>query len=176
MVYGALHGATQQAQGAAMNNPEEFTRKLISELMVRHPVDSAAAIATAPPDEQVRIVFAQPARTAAELLRRMNPDEAAPTLAAAPPEIAGDVLGAMDPTVVADLVARLEDEQRASVISQLPAALSREIHEILEFPPGTAGKLMDSRATRFRRDETVEQALDRLRRVPERRITDLMIA
>lgn len=158
-----------------MSNPEEFTRKLVSELMARHPIDSAGAIATAEPEEQVRIVFAQSPRTAAELLRRMNPDDAAPALAAAPPEIAGDVLQAMDPTVVADLVARLDDERKAAVMAQLPPALSRELQEILQFPPGTAGKLMDSRATRFRRDETVEQALDRLRRIPERRITDLMI-
>jgi magnesium transporter len=158
-----------------MSNPEEFTRKLVSDLIARHPIDSATALASTEPEELVRIVFAQPPRTAAEVLRRMNPDDAAPALVAAPPEITNDVLAAMDPTVVADLVGRLEDEQRAVVIARLPPALARELQEIMQFPAGTAGKLMDSRATRFRRDETVEQALDRLRRIPERRITDLMI-
>lgn len=158
-----------------MSSPEEFTRKLLSELMARHPIDSAVALASADPEELVRVVFAQPPRTAAELLRRMNPDDAAPALVAAPPEIATDVLTAMDPTVVADLVGRLDDEDRATISARLPPALAREVHDILEFPAGTAGKLMDGRATRFLRDETVEQALARLRRIPERRITDLMI-
>jgi magnesium transporter len=158
-----------------MSNPEEFTRKLLSELMARHPVDSATALANADPEELVRIVFAQPPRTAAELLRRLNPDDAAPALVAAPPEIATDVLAVMEPTVVADLVGRLDDERRVAITTRLPPTLARDVHQILEFPPGTAGKLMDSRATRFLRDETVEQALDRLRRIPERRITDLMI-
>lgn len=158
-----------------MSNPEEFTRRLLSDLMARHPIDSAVALSSADPEELVRIVFAQPPRTAAELLRRLNPDDAAPALVAAPPEIATDVLAAMEPTMVADLVGRLDDEQRAAITARLPPTLAREVHEILEFPPGTAGKLMDSRATRFLRDETVGQALDRLRRIPERRITDLMI-
>ncbi|HKP58212.1 MAG TPA: magnesium transporter [Polyangiales bacterium] len=158
-----------------MSTPEDFTRKLISELIARHPIDSAGALAGVGLDEQVRIVFAQAPRTAAELLRRMNPDDAAPVLANAQPELASDVLAVMDPTVVADLVVRLPEDPRAAVVAQLPAALARELNEILEFPAGTAGKLMDSRATRFRKDETVEQALDRLRRVSERRITDLMI-
>lgn len=158
-----------------MSSPEDFTRKLLHDLMARHPNDSAAALSSADPEELVRIVFAQSPRTAAEVLRRMNPDDAAPALVAAPPEIATDVLTVMEPTVVADLVGRLADEPRATMTSRLPPALARDVHEILQFPPGTAGKLMDSRATRFLRDETVEQALDRLRRIPERRITDLMI-
>ncbi|HKU39646.1 MAG TPA: CBS domain-containing protein, partial [Polyangiales bacterium] len=158
-----------------MSTPEDFARKLVSELVARHPIDSAQALAGSPLEEQVRLVFAQPPRTAAELLRRMNPDDAAPVLAAAQPELASDVLAVMDPSVVADLLVRLPEETRAGLVAQLPAALAREVSEILQFPPGTAGKLMDSRATRFRKDETVEQALDRLRRVSERRITDLMI-
>jgi magnesium transporter len=175
VVHRAVDDAPQQAEGPGMSSSEDFTRKLLSELMARHPIDSATALASADQEELVRIVFAQTPRTAAELLRRMNPDDAAPALVAAPPEIATDVLVAMEPTVVADLVGRLDDEDRATMTTRLPPALAREVNEILEFPPGTAGKLMDSRATRFLRDETVERALDRLRRIPERRITDLMI-
>jgi magnesium transporter len=158
-----------------MSTPEDFTRKLLSELMARHPIDSAVALSNVDPETLMQIVLGQPPRIAAELLRRLNPDDAAPALAKAQPELAGEVLAMMEPTVVADLVARIEEEVRGPMLAQLPAALAREIQTILEFPPGTAGKLMDSRATRFRRDETVEQALDRLRRVSERRITDLMI-
>ena len=158
-----------------MSTPEDFTRKLLSELMARHPIDSAAALANVEAEELTAIVFAQSPRTAAELLRRLNPDDAAPAIARAQPEVVTEVLTILDPTVAADLVARLDDEERARILGLLPAAIAREIQAIMEFPPGTAGKLMDSRATRFRRDETVEQALDRLRRVSERRITDLMI-
>jgi magnesium transporter len=158
-----------------MSDHAEFQRSLLSELMARHPIDSARALSGVDRDELVRVVFAQSPRTAAELLRRMNPDDAAPALTSASPEAASDVLAVMDPTVVADLLGRLDDESRALLLARVPSQLSRELTEILEFPPGSAGKLMDSRATRFRRDETVEQALDRLRRVAERRITDLMI-
>lgn len=158
-----------------MSEPEQFQRGLLSELMERHPIDSARALVGATREELVEIVFSQQPRTAAELLRRMNPDDAAPALVSASPEAVRDVLAVMDPSVVADLIGRLDDDRRAELLARVPGQLARELAEILEFPAGSAGKLMDSRATRFRRDETVEQALDRLRRVAERRITDLMI-
>jgi len=158
-----------------MSTAEEFTRKLLEELIARHPIDSAVALASVGREEQLRVVFSQPPSVAAELLRRLNPDDAAPLLVDATPDAARDVLAVMEPTVIADLVARLSEEARATLIALMSPALARELGEIMEFPAGTAGKLMDSRATRFRRDETVEQALDRLRRVSERRISDLMI-
>jgi magnesium transporter len=158
-----------------MSDGADFQRRLLSELMLRHPIDSALALSSVDHEQRVQMVFAQPPLVAAELLQRLNPDEAAPALAAASPELASEVLAVMDPIVVADLIGRLDDEARAALLGRMAPALARELSEIMEFPPGTAGKLMDSRATRFRRDETVEQALDRLRRVSERRITDLMI-
>lgn len=153
----------------------QFEETLLSELIARHPIDAARAFAGLNNEELARVVFAQPVASAAELLRRLNPDDAAQTFARADPERVRSVIASMEPTLVADLLSRLEDEPRAGLLERMPRALAKELDEILSFPPGTAGKLMDSRATHFHRDETVEHALERLRRVSERRITDLMI-
>jgi magnesium transporter len=158
-----------------MSSPEAFEQTLLSELIARYPIDAARALAQLDKDELAQVVFAQPVRSAAELVRRLNPDDAATILAKAEPEQLRDVASAMEPSLVADLVSRLDDEPRARVTQAFPRGLARELDEILSFPPGTAGKLMDSRATHFHRDESVEHALERLRRVSERRITDLMI-
>jgi len=156
-------------------NGSSFEHQLISELIARHPIDAARALSSLEPEELARVVFEQPTANAAELLRRLNPDDAAVTLQIAPLERVRMIAASMEPSLVADLLSRLDDESRAALLEQLPRPLARELDEILSFPPGTAGKLMDSRATHFQRDETVEHALERLRRVSERRITDLMI-
>lgn len=158
-----------------MSSTDDFTNALVRELMTRHPIDAARALAGLSADELAQVVFAQPARSAAELLRRLNPDDAAGALAQASPEQASEVVPCMEPTLVADLLNRLHEEPRAMLLERMPRALARELDQILTFPAGSAGKLMDSRATRFHKDETVEQALERLRRVSDRRITDLMI-
>jgi magnesium transporter len=158
-----------------MTTPEDFSRTLVRELMARHPIDAARALATLDNEELARIVFSQPPRSAAELLRRLNPDDAAQALARAAPEQASAVVPQMEPTLVADLLNRLEEEPRAALLERMPRTLARELDQILTFPGGTAGKLMDSRATRFLKDDTVERALERLRRVSDRRITDLML-
>lgn len=158
-----------------MNGADDFTNALVRELMTRHPIDAARALAGLSGEELAQVVFAQPPRSAAELLRRLNPDDAADALAKAPPELSADVVPAMEPTLVADLLNRLQAEPRAALLERMPRALARELDQILTFPAGSAGKLMDSRATRFHKDDTVEQALERLRRVSDRRITDLMV-
>jgi magnesium transporter len=159
----------------ADQNQERYARNLVRELIARHPIDAARALAGIERDELTELVFAQAPESAAELLRRLNPDDAADVLAKAAPEHASAVVPFMEPTLVADLVSRLGDESRAAVLERMPRALAKELDQILTFPAGSAGKLMDSRATRFLKDETVEQALERLRRVSNRRITDLMV-
>lgn len=153
----------------------EFARSLVRELVARHPIDAARALAGAEQEQLAEIVFEQAPLSAAELLRRLNPDDAAAVLGRAAPEQSSAVVPHMEPTLVADLVSRLEDEPRAALLERMPRALSKELDQILTFPAGTAGKLMDSRATRFLQSETVEQALERLRRVANRRIMDLML-
>jgi magnesium transporter len=153
----------------------EFARSLVRELVERHPIDAARALAGVERDALAEIVFAQAPPSAAELLRRLNPDDAAGVLGQAAPEQTSALVPHMEPTLVADLVSRLDDEQRAGVLERMPRALAKELDQILTFPAGSAGKLMDSRATRFLQSETVEEALERLRRVSDRRITDLML-
>lgn len=154
---------------------ERYARNLVRELIARHPIDAARALSGVDREELAELVFEQAPPSAAELLRRLNPDDAAEVLAKAPPEQTSAVVPFMEPTLVADLLNRVDEETRPALLERMPRTLAKELDQILTFPPGSAGKLMDSRATRFLKDETVGQALERLRRVANRRIMDLML-
>ena len=56
---------------------DPFARNLVRELIARHPIDAARALAGAPREELAELVFTQAPASAAELLRRLNPDDAA---------------------------------------------------------------------------------------------------
>jgi magnesium transporter len=108
-------------------------------------------------------------------LRRLNPDEAAWTLTHLPLDVAREQLVALDPARAAGLLARLSQKERTHRLGALPKAAAEEIGDILVFPPGTAGNLMDARVTAFAPSTTVQQALLHIRGLGELRITDLML-
>ncbi len=81
----------------------------------------------------------------------------------------------MDPGVGAALLARLDPEARPSRLAALPRELAAEMEELMRYPAGSAGRLMDTAVTVFRADETAGEALDRIRSFPQRRIHDLCV-
>ena len=58
----------------------------------------------------------------------------------------------------------------------LSAQSQRNIREALEFPPGSAGHLMDPRVMTFRENTRVDEALERIQSTENRKITDIVLA
>ena len=81
----------------------------------------------------------------------------------------------IDVDIGANLLARLEKEDREGYLSLLPAPLSREMQELMTYPPDSAGSLMDPRVLRFYKDNNVDDVLERIRVVRDRRITDICV-
>ncbi len=151
-----------------------------SEVLVRqflrvYPGEAAREIEGASVEEGARILGGASKETSATLLRYIQPDRGAAVLAAADQDEAARVIGALDPALAANLLARLSEEAREQLLGALPETLATEIRGILTFPQGTAGHLMDARVALFDRETSVETALQRVRGLRERRITDLVL-
>lgn len=150
-------------------------REVLRRFLDLHPGEAARQLDDAAPEEVVRLLADEPGRAAARVLGFMQPDQAAKILDAAGESGAAHLLAELDPARAANLLARLERTRREQLLGVLPENLSKEIRGILEFPSGTAGHLMDARVTLFRRDTSVHEALERVRQLGERRISDLVI-
>jgi len=61
------------------------------------------------------------------------------------------------------LLNQLDGDERRALLEALPTGLRDDLSRQLEFPEGTAGRLMDSTFSTFRPDMTVAEALGRLR-------------
>jgi magnesium transporter len=105
----------------------------------------------------------------------MNPDAAARTLERMDDEWACETLLASDFVRAASWLAYLSEDSRARLLSGLPPQRRKSIQEALEFPPGTAGQLMDPRVTTFREDTTIEEALETIRHTQNKKITDVVL-
>jgi magnesium transporter len=73
------------------------------------------------------------------------------------------------------MLARMDEAERERCLDPLDEALRAELRALMEYPPETAGSLMDPRVTSFRPDTTVAEVVDRLRRFRNRRIQDVFL-
>jgi magnesium transporter len=141
-----------------------------------HPEQAGAVLEQVDPDEAAQAILPLDVRRASEVLMRMNVDAAARTLRCMDESWARETLVTADFVQAARWLAHLDDETSARLLGGLPAQSQRNIREALEFPPDTAGRLMDSRVTIFREDTTVDEALVSIRKAKNRKITDVVLA
>ncbi|MDF3068896.1 MAG: magnesium transporter [Polyangiaceae bacterium] len=142
----------------------------------QHPTESGAVLEQLDPDEAAAALLPLDVQRGASVLTRMNVDAAARALRCMDEAWARETLIAADFVQAARWLSQLDEEQSTRLLAALPALSQRNIKEALEFPPGTAGRLMDPRVTIFREDTTVDEALIRIRRSKNRKITDVVLA
>ena len=144
--------------------------------MSGHPGPAGAVLEQVDPDEAAQALLPLEIRHASEVLTRMSVDAAARTLRCMDEAWARETLIAADFVQAARWLANLDEETSARLLTALPAQSQRNIREALEFPPGSAGRLMDPRVTIFREETTVDEALIRIRRSRNKKITDVVLA
>ncbi len=153
----------------------EASRKIVQESFRLYPGEAARRLELATPKDAAKVMSAEPPLTIAELLRRMEPSAAAEVLSAFDDRTIEQALPSIDPAYTASLLARLLDSERERLLALAPEALREEILGILDYPAGTAGRLMDARVRIFREHTNVREALNRVRELRDRRVSDLVI-
>jgi len=151
-------------------------QRLVARFLEAHPDEAARTLERLGAKQAGQVLSQTRNAAASELLRRLNPDDAALTLLHMPDERARELLLSLDPARAAGLLARLPATEGKELLEGLPRHSREEMAEILVFPPGTAGHLMDARVTAFAPSTTVGQALIHIRGLNERRITDVMLS
>ncbi|MEQ9641538.1 MAG: magnesium transporter [Alphaproteobacteria bacterium] len=142
---------------------------LASTYLASHPAEAARAIDDLPeariadyltpltPEARIAVVNAMTPMTGAAALRQL-PDAA---------RIA--VLDQPERNRAAALLGQIPAAERAAVLAGLPEAAAEQLRQILDYPEGTAGRLMDTGVFSLPLDATVGRALTLLRE-SERRV------
>lgn len=158
-----------------MSDGDGASQALIQAYFRLHPGEAARALGDAPAAEALGHLQAGGDPAAARVFERLDPDRAVELLEVMEADLFRRLWTAMDPGVGAALLARLDPEVRPSRLAALPRELAAEMEELMRYPAGSAGRLMDTAVTTFRADETAGEALDRIRSRPERRVHDLCV-
>ena len=158
-----------------MNAPSRPVHVLLERYLANHPVSAARQLETHPTLEVASLLAEHEVPCTAEVIRRLDAEQATRVLLHMDPERMTLVIQRLDPAHVAQLLARLEGDERERMLSPLPDALRGEIVDLLAYPAGRAGALMDGRVMTFAKSSPVRVALDRIRLARAQRIGDLII-
>ena len=158
-----------------MTEQHALTRALADAYITQYPNEVTEALEAAPVPEVVQLLQAQPAEKGARILEQISTALASAALRQLKPGKMQQILAAMDPVGAALLLGSLDQASREALLGDLDAGLARELQDIMSYPEGSAGRLMQPRATSIPARLSVSQALNRLRQVAARDTAVLVV-
>ncbi len=150
-------------------------RALTHGFLEQYPREAARWVDSLPPEDAIRHLRDESGRTAADVFLCLNPDFATLLITQMEDDLLRRLFTTVDPGRGVALLGRLDESVRESRLALLPEPVAREYRELLSYPQGTAGSLMDPRVTAFRTDQRVEDVLKRIRGLRDRRILDVCV-
>jgi magnesium transporter len=150
-------------------------QELAEWLVVAHPEQAARLIETGDEAETAALLGAMLPEAAIAVMRRITADRGARVLVALSDDVRRKVLASLNHSRSAAILARLAPEERELCLKDLDDTLVGDLRALLEYPPETAGALMDPRVTSFRPDATTRDVIRRLQRLRNRRVQDVFV-
>lgn len=157
------------------SNIQNIEQKLIDGYFRLYPEEAAYHLSNFQESEIINYLKNQPIDAAVKVFENMNPDIAGFVLEKMNDELFLKIFPAVDPTLGARLLNRLSEVNISTRLKLLPESLTKELRELMTFPPETAGSIIDTKVTTFHRENKVEEVLKRVRALKDRRIVNIYV-
>ena len=142
--------------------------RLTDVLAATHPADISRILRQLPLPDQVRVFRLLSAPHAGAVLSELD-DQTLLDLVRALDEVeVSRILDQMPPDHVVEVVEELPPEQAEKFLDLMEDEKSEEVQELLEYPDGTAGRLMSPMFVAVNEQATVAQAIDHIRKAATR--------
>jgi magnesium transporter len=158
---------TQLSEPAATDLAQAYLRLF--------PGEAARVVEGLPAAEIVALFSREPPAHLPALFERMLPEVGAEVLRLMSPGIGGDILSKLEPDRAALLLSHLDQEAQEVLLRTLDGWLAQELQKLMTYPSGSAGSLMDPRATVARPESTVAETLDAVHAAGRKRIYDVCV-
>lgn len=148
---------------------------LIQYYFQHFPGEAAEILNEASTEEILSYLRKNPLNTARGILMKLNNTTTSAVLTHMDDDFFIELFPVIDPYMGALMLSRLDPVIVEKKLGLLQSKLSKEIKEVLTYPPDSAGFLMDTKIISFYPDSTVEQVLAELRLLKDRRIFSLSV-
>ncbi len=149
--------------------------KLTSAYLQLYPAEAARHLDRLPAEKILTLLKTVPTTSAIEVYRHLHLEIASDIAATADGNFFKSLFAEMDPSMGVAILSRLDEKKLEERLEVLPQPIAREYQELLAYPEGSAGRLMDPRVTAFHDNESVAVVLKRLRAIRGRRIIDVCV-
>jgi len=143
--------------------------------MLDFPLDAARRIETMTVQEAGESLQDQPAHVVSSVLNRLAPGLADAVLMNLPDKMAVLVLNKMETGAAVALLARLDAGHRDHFLAFMADSVAGEFRELLTYPEGTAGRLMDAHIIAFNEGTTVSQAITQMKKKKVKKLRHLFL-
>jgi magnesium transporter len=158
-----------------MARSDRAVRALLERYLQTFPDEAARELEHLPLRDVVGLLQSHAAPVAGRALQQLTPDLGAEALGALDPDAFRGLMRTLEPVRAASLLARLDADRREERLALLEPSDVKELRDLIAYPAGTAGAVMDARITTFRADATVKEALAKLRALRGRPIADVFV-
>tara|TARA_Y100001980_G_C14556910_1_gene353413 strand:+ start:49562 stop:50869 length:1308 start_codon:yes stop_codon:yes gene_type:complete len=148
---------------------------LVNSFLLRYPREAAKILNDSTPGEVVDYFASQSPEIAAEILSSMTPGVIPEVLELMDDDLFVSVFNQLDDFKATQLLSRIDKKDQQEKLGLLPEKRVRQIKELLNYPPDSAGFLMDTRIHTFKPGQTAGDVLDILRVVKDRRILNIYV-
>ena len=114
-------------------------RALVEDLLARHPDEAADHLESEPVAEAAELLGQVSPKVSMEAFRRLAPATALEILAELEREHGRELLRGLDPPQAGALLSGLTKAQREEILTGLPPSEARELRELMQHPPDSAG-------------------------------------
>ncbi|MBI3187003.1 MAG: magnesium transporter [Gammaproteobacteria bacterium] len=143
--------------------------------LLDYPREAARRIESMPAREVSAMLVDQPVHAVVPVWHNLAADVEQAIFMQLPEATAAELLAELEPSRSAALLSRLDEEERERYKKLLNVQVAGEINVLLNYPPNSAGELMDPRVLAFRGDMTAHDALTRLRLSKPRGLRELYL-
>lgn len=134
-----------------------------AEIHRTHPAEIAELLTELGPLRRLRLFRALDLETRAKALAKVPTEIQRRLLEMMSGREAADILGTMPPDEAADLLAEIPEKAREELLAHMTHEEASDVQDLLAYPPGTAGALMNTEFITLSDSLTVGEALERLR-------------
>jgi magnesium transporter len=128
-----------------------------------------------PGEAAADLLAAQPPHVALRAWQALAPDVALGVLEHLPADVARHVLAEAEPIASVAVLAQLGRAARDAWLDRLDAETAQELRSLLGYTDDCAGRMMDPRVSPLRAGMTVDEAVERLRRIARRGLGELFV-
>lgn len=149
---------------------EKIRRALRTEYLSKHPKEAARSLDSVAIGDIQSILKELPTSSARAVFFQLNPDTITELLTELDDPLFKELFSQVNTHQAARLLSRLDKITAAEKLNLLPDFVSREIRDFLNYQEGTAGYLMETNVITFFAENTVKDALQKIRKLGDRKI------